>query len=83
MSGEHLDLSSDPETPGGHLEDGGRQRGPSRRFLGVHFACCDVYSRVYINREETAYVGACPRCGGRVRVPIGPGGTAARFFRAE
>lgn len=80
MNGEHLDLSSDPPNQAGR---GGTQPGGSRRFLGVHFTCCDIYSRIYVNREETAYAGRCPRCGRRISFPIGPGGTAARFFRAE
>ena len=53
------------------------------RFLGVHFACCDAYSRVYANRAGTAYVGHCPRCAKRVQFAIGPGGTEARFFVAQ
>jgi len=76
MSGENLDLSSDsfPEP------QDAEQRG--RRFLGVRFACCGVYARVYVNRDETAYVGFCPRCSRPVRFPIGPGGTDCRFFTA-
>jgi hypothetical protein len=80
MSGEHLDLSSDPEGSG---EGARRQPGEARRFLGVHFTCCDIYSRVYVNRDETAYVGRCPGCARRITFQIGPGGTGARFFRAE
>jgi hypothetical protein len=78
MSGEHLDLTSD-----------GPKTGPStdkpqeRRFVGVHFTCCDVYSRVYVNRDATAYEGNCPRCAKRVRLAIGPGGTDSRFFTAR
>lgn len=79
MSGKNLDLTSDP----GGCRKGGPHPRTHRRFLGVQFACCDVYGRVYVNREETAYVGGCPRCGRRIRFAIGPGGTAARFFRAE
>lgn len=76
MSGENLDLSSDP--PLGRREDG-----KARSFVGVHFACCEVYSRVYVNQARTAYEGNCPRCARRVRLRIGPGGTEARFFTAS
>jgi hypothetical protein len=48
--------------------------------LGIHFACCSVYSRIYINQQQDAYVGACPRCGKRVRIGIEPGGAEERFF---
>ena len=78
MVGENFDLSSvpggdDPQDP---------QRTP-RRFLGITFACCDVYSRVYVNRQETAYEGNCPKCARPVRAKIGSGGTDQRFFVAE
>jgi hypothetical protein len=76
MPGEHLDLSSDGP---------GRTDSPptnQRRFVGVHFVCCDVYTRVYVNREVTAYEGRCPKCAKKVRLVIGPGGTDARFFTA-
>jgi hypothetical protein len=76
MPGEHLDLTSEP-SPGGSASAAG-----SRRFVGVHFVCCDVYSRVYVNRGQTAYEGNCPKCAKRVQLKIGPGGTNARFFTA-
>jgi hypothetical protein len=79
MSGQHLDLSSDG--PGGEKR-GAETSAAGRRFVGVHFVCCDVYTRVYINRDQTAYEGNCPRCAKRVRLRIGPGGTDARFFTA-
>ena len=41
--------------------------------MGVHFACCHVYTRVYINRSQTAYVGRCPRCGRQARLRIRSG----------
>jgi hypothetical protein len=78
MAGEHLDLSSDAFSG----DDGRPEAASSRRFVGVHFICCDVYTRVYINRDETAYEGNCPKCAKRVRLRIGPGGTSERFFTA-
>jgi hypothetical protein len=76
QKGLHLDLSSDvpPTIAGGP--------GGAMSFLGVHFTCCDVYARVYPNRDHTAYVGHCPRCAKRVQFQIGPGGTTSRFFTA-
>jgi hypothetical protein len=76
MLGENLDLSSDPELG----PDIGSPAG--RPFVGVRFACCDVYNRVYVNRSRTAYWGACPRCGKRVELKIAPHGTDSRFFTA-
>lgn len=78
MVGENLDLSSDDDSPVGlpHAS-------MARPFVGVRFACCEVYTRVYINRQRTAYVGYCPRCSKKVTLKIGPGGTDARFFTAH
>jgi hypothetical protein len=80
MVGEHLDLMD-----GEDGDEGPRKRmsPKTRRFVGIHFVCCDVYTRVYVNRDETAYEGNCPKCAKRVRLRIGPGGTEARFFQAE
>ena len=75
--GNYLDLSSETPTGNGPSEE--RNKG----FLGVHFACCEVYARIYSNRERTAYVGHCPRCARKVKFAIGPGGSESRFFRAE
>ena len=50
-----------------------------RKFLGIQFDCCGTYSRIYANKENTAYTGNCPRCGKAIRVKIGPGGTENRF----
>jgi hypothetical protein len=54
-----------------------------RKFVGIHFKCCNVYQRIYINREGTGYQGACPLCGAKVELAIGPGGTDNRFFEAK
>ncbi len=75
MAGEKLDLSSIPESSSS-------PKGVNRRFVGIHFACCDVYIRIYVNLNETAYEGHCPKCGRPVKICIGPGGTSCRFFKA-
>lgn len=54
-----------------------------RKFLGVHYECCNVYSRAYLSPDKKAYRGSCPRCGRRTEVRVGPGGSDARFFRAR
>jgi len=80
MTGHLLDVASPAPLPRGLVSD---TLSEASRFLGVHFACCDAYSRVYINRAGTGYVGHCPRCAKRVEFGIGPGGTEARFFVAQ
>ena len=78
MAGEHLDLTDNPFD-----KNGSDRQGSGRPFVGVQFACCDVYTRVYVNRDATAYEGNCPKCAKRVRLTIGPGGTESRFFTAR
>ena len=53
-----------------------------KKFLGVHFRCCNLYQRIYCNKSGSAYEGRCPRCGKTVHIPIGEGGTSNRFFEA-
>jgi len=55
----------------------------SKKFLGIMFNCCNVYARIYKNKEGTAYVGRCPRCMRSVKVKVGEGGTNTRFFNAQ
>jgi hypothetical protein len=78
MAGENVDLTSE----GPNQERPRRRTAQERRFVGIRFACCDVYTRVYINRQSTAYQGNCPRCSKPVTVKVGPGGTDSRFFTA-
>ncbi|MFQ5672844.1 MAG: hypothetical protein ACE5G9_07110 [Nitrospinales bacterium] len=54
-----------------------------KKFLGVHFECCNVYRRIYVNKEQNAYEGRCPLCFRVVKIKIGEEGTDARFFRAR
>ncbi|MBN2024284.1 MAG: hypothetical protein JW809_15985 [Pirellulales bacterium] len=74
MPGENLDISSGSDLPKGRVA--------GRRFLGIQFACCGVYARIYLNRDKTAYEGNCPKCSRAVKIRVGPGGTDCRFFTA-
>lgn len=51
-----------------------------KKFISVLFRCCNVYNRIYINKDETAYAGWCPKCLKPVRFKIGEGGTDTRIF---
>lgn len=54
-----------------------------RPYIGVHFKCCHVYYRIYLNRSGNAYEGGCPKCGARIRVRVAPGGSKSRFWTAD
>jgi hypothetical protein len=58
----------------------GANRG--KKFIGIQFECCNVYRRIYVNKDNTAYTGNCPKCFSKVHVRIGEGGTSNRFFKA-
>lgn len=79
-----LDLTSRPDDHSPSESPSATPAAPAARpFLSVLFACCNVYQRVYRDSSEAAYMGRCPKCGRSVRFPIGQGGVATRFFRAE
>ncbi len=78
MNGPMFDASSEP--PGRLPSDAGSGQAS---FLGIRFRCCRAYGRLYRNASGTRYEGRCPKCGGRLSVPIGLGGTSRRFFTAE
>ena len=56
----------------------------SRPYIGVTFKCCNVYARIYLNKEGTAFTGVCPRCyRNRIEVKVVErGGSNDRFFEA-
>ena len=67
-----LDLSGQPAP---------EAKQPGRRpFIGVKFACCGVYQRLYRDADSRHYRGRCPRCGRAVSFVVGEGGTDSRFF---
>ncbi len=74
MLGSQFDLSNDPE------ESAESQEATQKRFLGIQFACCGVYARIYLNKDAQQYVGCCPKCSRRISFRVGPGGTDHRFF---
>ena len=55
----------------------------ARPFISVHFACCNVYLRIYRSANGTEYRGRCPKCGKAVHFAVGEGGTDSRVFRVE
>ena len=59
---------------------GGPVAGTNRPFVSVHFACCNVYLRIYRCADGKHYRGRCPRCGVPVSFVVGEGGTEARTF---
>jgi hypothetical protein len=56
---------------------------PQRPYIGVIFKCCHAYSRVYLNKQQTAYVGWCPKCAAQLRIKVSADGTRDRFFEAS
>lgn len=54
-----------------------------KKFIGILFECCNVYRRIYINKDGSAYEGRCPLCYSKVKVAIGPYGTDQRIFKAR
>ncbi len=71
--------ASSPSTPGSAAgSDAGSAA--DRPFVGIEFACCRVYARVYINAAGTAFQGRCPRCAKHVTLHISADGQPGTFF---
>ena len=39
----------------------GETKRPPRQHINVHFKCCNVYARVYLDAKGEAFAGHCPR----------------------
>ena len=51
-----------------------------RKFVGVTFKCCKVYSRIYIDGTKPKYMGWCPKCGAKMEFIVSPTGSKSKFF---
>jgi hypothetical protein len=60
-----------------------KQSGQKRPFIGIHFQCCRVYSRIYLNAAGTAFVGWCPKCAKKAEIFVSTTGSSSRFFTAD
>lgn len=54
-----------------------------RPFLSLKFACCNVFTRIYLHKDGQTYRGRCPKCLRAVTFRVGSGGSAARCFVVE
>ena len=54
----------------------------AKPYLGILFECCNVYGRIYKNKEGTHSQGRCPKCMRLIKIKIGENGTNTRFFKA-
>ncbi|MCP4725616.1 MAG: hypothetical protein GY863_11295 [bacterium] len=52
-------------------------------FIGIHFKCCNVYNRIYMNNKKDAFVGWCPKCAKRVHIGISPDGVDSKYFEVK
>lgn len=69
-------------SPDDRSESQSTRSAQQRPWIAIRWQCCSAYSRIYRNRQGTAYEGRCPKCASPVRASIGSGGTDKRFFEA-
>ena len=53
-----------------------------RPHINILFRCCNVYVRIYLNAQGTAFSGHCPRCCAPARIVVDSEGDAADFWVA-
>ncbi len=63
--------------------DSNKEKSESRPFVGIHFKCCNVYSRIYLNKQRNAFVGWYPKCAKKVTLNISPDGDESQFFEVS
>lgn len=54
-----------------------------RFWIGIHFECCCVYTRLYRSANADRYEGRCPKCRTPVTVRVSPEGVSTSFIRAR
>ena len=62
--------------------DPAQQDNERRPYLGVRFTCCNVYTHIFLNAQQSAFVGWCPRCAAKLEIKAGPDGSDERIFEA-
>ena len=83
-----LDLTTAAPTPPSKVSEPRTQNSelssPARGdTLAIHFTCCNVYHRIPLTRDRTAYAGHCPKCARSLRILIDPAcPNTGRFFQA-
>lgn len=63
---DSIDLTSDPHGSANQSGAGARRQ----QFVGVHFACCHVYRRVYLTPGEREVIAHCPRCAKKMTLHV-------------
>jgi len=51
------------------------------KFIGILFECCNIYRRIYMNKEKNAYEGKCPNAMERLRWRLDQAERRHVFFR--